>query len=166
MKSTIKLRLRQIISLMLIMVWMIIVFIFSNQPGDESAHTSGYVTDKICNTISQFIEISEESRQNISSVINVIVRKMAHFSIYMLGGMLLMNFASTYKNIKEKKQIIYSILIGIIYAGTDEIHQYFIEGRSCMITDVFIDTLGIITGICAFLILLKIYKRVKNVKGD
>ena len=36
--------------------------------------------------------------------------------------------------------IITSILIGALYAVSDEIHQLFIVGRSCEIRDVIIDT--------------------------
>ena len=57
-----------------------------------------------------------------------------------------MAFISTYQ-IKEKNRIIISTIIGIIYACSDEIHQSFVPGRSPMITDVMIDTMGVILGI-------------------
>lgn len=39
------------------------------------------------------------------------------------------------------------------YAVTDEIHQLFVEGRSCQITDWTIDTLGAVIGTTAFIII-------------
>lgn len=73
-----------------------------------------------------------------------------------------MNFMNLFDKTDEQKML-YSIIIGIIYATTDEIHQYFIPGRSMSILDVFIDTLGLCTGIVIFLILYNsIIKRMKN----
>ena len=59
---------------------------------------------------------------------------------------------------KKEHKIIISISIGGVYAIIDEIHQYFIPGRSSMITDVGIDTLGVITGVIIYLCALKIIK--------
>ena len=36
---------------------------------------------------------------------------------------------------------------GIIYATTDEIHQYFVIGRSGEVADVFLDGIGVVTGV-------------------
>ena len=46
----------------------------------------------------------------------------------------------------------------IIYAASDEFHQYFVPGRSAAIKDVFIDTCG---GIAASIVNNLFYK-VKN----
>ncbi len=52
-----------------------------------------------------------------------------------------------------------SSTLGIIYATSDEIHQYFVPGRACMIEDVFIDTLGVMLGISLILLGKKIIKK-------
>lgn len=63
-----------------------------------------------------------------------------------------MGFISTYK-LEEKKKITITILFGLIYAISDEIHQGITgEGRSPRIFDVYIDTLGTATG--SFVMLL------------
>ena len=60
--------------------------------------------------------------------------------------------------------------MGALYAITDEIHQLFVPGRSGMIKDVFIDSLGIITGVIICLIIIKIIniiiKKVIKIKGE
>ena len=56
--------------------------------------------------------------------------------------------------LSKRKKIFVSIIIGFIYAVTDEFHQFFIEGRSASIKDVAIDTLGVITGVVVFLAFL------------
>ena len=164
MKNIKKLKKRQIIYLILIIIWMIAIFIFSNQPGIQSENTSESVTSKVINIASQKINIEQNTKENLIQIIDPIMRKLAHFTIYLIGGFLIMNFANTYKA-KEATKIAYSIIVGMIYAGTDELHQNFIAGRSCLITDVYIDTLGIATGVFVFLLIFNIYIKVmKNFK--
>lgn len=147
-------RYKQAIYLGLIIMWMATIFYFSNQPGVESGNTSGRVT-KLIVSVSANITPSQEAH------IDRIVRKIAHYGAYLLGGILLINYINTL-SLEEKKKILYAIAIGMIYAGTDELHQYFVEGRSCMITDVFLDALGIATGVLAFWLVKKIYNEHKT----
>ena len=51
------------------------------------------------------------------------------------------------KELKIDNKFIVSLLICVIYALSDEIHQLFIIGRSGNIIDVLIDSLGSIIGI-------------------
>ena len=46
-----------------------------------------------------------------------------------------------------------------MYAITDEIHQFFVPGRSCRIFDAFVDSCGVITGILLYISMLKIIDR-------
>ena len=43
-----------------------------------------------------------------------------------------------------------------LYAVTDEVHQYFVPGRSCELRDVLVDTSGALTGILAAFALLSV----------
>ena len=86
-----------------------------------------------------------------------IIRKGAHLSIYTLVGILIMSFISTYKlHLKYKFSI--SILVGLIYAISDEIHQSFIPERTASPIDVGIDTFGVFLGIIIVLIIISVYK--------
>ena len=51
-----------------------------------------------------------------------------------------------------------SFSTSILYAISDEVHQYFVPGRFATLTDLIFDTLGIITG----LICIHIYKKIGN----
>lgn len=46
----------------------------------------------------------------------------------------------------------------ILYAVTDEIHQYFVPGRSCRLFDVGVDSLGILFGALLFLLTVQTQK--------
>lgn len=76
-----------------------------------------------------------------------------------------MALVSTY-NIKEKNRLIISLTTGIIYATSDEIHQSFVPGRSPMITDIVIDTMGVILGILLIILGKKIIKKYRKNKQN
>ena len=69
----------------------------------------------------------------------------------------MMSFISTY-NIKLKYRFLISILVGLVYASSDEIHQSFIPRRTASIIDVGIDTAGVFLGIILVLIIISVYK--------
>ena len=140
---------KKILTIILILIWMCIVFKFSSQPSTESSQLSGGITKAILN----FFNVLEGKTIEQQSAIETIIRKLAHFSIYALGGILILLHINLYK-IKTNKKVIISWLIGTTYAMTDEIHQLFVPGRSCELRDVCIDSLGIITGIIILLIIL------------
>lgn len=55
-----------------------------------------------------------------------------------------------------------SLIVGIIYATSDEIHQIFIPGRGPLFTDVILDTMGVFLGILLIVLIMKIYEKVIN----
>lgn len=153
---------KKTIILILIIINCITIFYFSNQVADISSGSSGRVVNFIAQILPRLRNMPEEEKQIIcSEILQPIVRKTAHFSIYTLLGFLTMNFALTYNEATYKKTL-YSWLFGTIYAITDEIHQLFIQGRSCEFRDVCIDSLGVLTGIILALIVFEICKKIKN----
>ena len=72
-----------------------------------------------------------------------------------------MNFAFYFSFSKQEKAL--SLIFTSLYALSDEIHQIFIDGRSCEFRDWVIDTAGALIGIAAFLLVMLI---IKKRKGD
>ena len=158
MTKNTKIRPKNIVYLVVIILWMSLVFYFSHQPGDTSGNTSSSVTEIIVNIITLGQEYNTEQKAILIERLNPIVRKLAHYSIYTLGGFLIINYLNIHIE-KDKKKILFSIAFGAIYAMTDEFHQYFIIGRTASFFDVCIDTLGIITGVYIFVLLSWLLKR-------
>ena len=148
----------KIIGITLILIWMITVFIFSNEKATESKVTSRKVTIAIVQAISGK-DISDNEKLLVS--VDKIVRKLAHYTLYTVGGVLIISFAYTMDKTKKEK-ILYSIAFGVCFVITDEVHQLFVPGRTGRLLDVGIDTLGIITGILIFLIIKKMIGAVRN----
>lgn len=146
----------KIFKLILIILWMIAIFIFSSQQGTESGNTSRKFTVAIIQiTSGESLTLDDPLVEEIQ----LFIRKMAHFTIYAIGGFLIINYAyTTEKTMKQK--MLYSITFGGGYAVTDEIHQFFVSGRSAQILDVGIDTTGVIIGILIYLALRKLIELV------
>ena len=140
------------------------IFGFSNQDSKESGSLSRTVTEAITKNVKSIQKLKKSEKEILLEKIEKVVRKIAHFSIYTLVGFLLMALFSTY-NLEERNRIIYSLIIGMVYATSDEIHQKFIEGRSGQITDVMIDSMGVLFGILIVMLLIEIYIKIyKNIK--
>ena len=75
-----------------------------------------------------------------------IVRKIGHFLEYLVMGLALGLAAG---NVRKRRQLAYWIswIGGTLFAVTDEIHQYFVPGRSCEFRDVVIDSCGVALGV-------------------
>ena len=131
------------------------IFGFSNQ----NSETSSGLSQKVANFVVEFIpsieNMPEPEKENVIDRIESIIRKIAHYSIYTLVGILLMSLMSTYK-IKELDRIAVSLIVGVIYAVTDEIHQAFVPGRGPLVTDVILDSIGVLTGIFIVMLVYKI----------
>lgn len=136
------------------------IFRFSAQNGVESSSLSQKVTVKFVNIFPYTKNLSAETKAKLVAHGEIIVRKIAHFSIYTLVGIFIMAFMSTF-NTKLKIQFGVSILVGLIYAITDEYHQSFIPGRGPSAIDVCIDTCGVIFGILIVLAIISIYRAFK-----
>ena len=121
------------------------IFNFSNQGGTESSGLSRKVARIIIDKLPQTKKLNEQAKNETVEKSQTIIRKGAHLSIYALVGLLMMNLMCTYK-ISNKNKFLITILVGIIYASSDEIHQSFIPGRTAAFTDVCIDTCGAILG--------------------
>lgn len=136
---------KKLIKYILIIFWMCLIFYFSNQPSSESTSVSDGVMAKIINIVEVITnhEFNETQIDNIYKYGITPLRKLAHFSIYFILGILMYNLVKEY----NKKILVISLLCCILYACSDEIHQLFIFGRSGEVRDVLIDSLGSLLGI-------------------
>lgn len=94
---------------------------------------------------------------------NFIIRKWAHFGIYMGLGILSMGVFTYAFNFY--KAFIITFYCGSLFAFTDEIHQLFVDGRKAQIGDLGIDVLGLVTGmtVCLFVyIIIKLILRISK----
>ena len=132
----------KIVKIIILILWMILIFILSNQTGSESQNLSDtFISKTICNFINNCNP----------DIYSFIVRKLAHFTIYFILGIFsVINF----KNNKE--DLINALIICITYAFFDEIHQMFINNRSGEVRDIIIDS---ISSLISILLIYRIRKK-------
>lgn len=114
----------RIVFIILTIIWMISVFCFSHEPSTKSSNTSANVIRTILNIV-YGNSLSEEEMQTKIQELSPIIRKLAHYTLYTAGGIVIGTAAFTY-NISLKRKILITQLIGSTYSITDELHQYFI----------------------------------------
>ncbi len=144
----------------LTLAWMIMIFLFSAQEGDDSTQTShrvGLFLGRIL--VSDFDRMSETEQLEWAEKIDLPVRKAGHATEYAVLAVLFF-FALTGESdeIAERlrksgakpmrdSRYLWSFLLTAVYAGTDEFHQLFVKGRAGSIIDVGIDSLGALAGL-------------------
>jgi len=124
---------RKLIYWSLLIAWMIMIFVMSNQPATVSDSQS-------IGILELFSKIGININGIFGNLANFVIRKCAHFFEYMILALLTFNVLKLYFNTKQV--VICTIAIVFIYACSDEIHQLFVLGREGAIRDVIIDTCG------------------------
>ena len=146
-------RVQKIVPWILVLLWMILIFLFSHQPAAESAKLSSGITEKILMVINKIVPKLSIDQGSFSHFI----RKAAHFGVYFVLGFLVVNaliISNRPKNTLSRLDIfLIGLFVSVLYAISDEVHQLFIPGRSGELRDVLLDSLGSVTGIVCMLIL-------------
>lgn len=155
-----------VIFIILTIILAVLIFLFSNDTGDESGSKSSRVTNLILSIVMKdFKSMSESEREELVDKYSFIVRKLAHFSEYAALGFLIYGSIFTSNlSIREKKffMVIISWIMATIYASTDEIHQMFVAGRGPSVRDVLIDSIGAFFGVLVFSLLSFIISKIKT----
>jgi hypothetical protein len=140
---------KKYIYLIFMLAVMALIFYFSGQNADESGETSSEVL--------AWIVAHTAVKGNVPEFAETLIRKLAHFSIYFVLGI---SSALTVSEWKPRRRIfLWSWLIPVVYACTDELHQYFVPGRSCEFRDVCIDSTGALLGVILVRFILWYFKR-------
>ena len=160
---------------------MVIIFLFSSQPGEESSAESSRIVGLVLYFFEYLRGMKFSQAQYVfwAEKIHTPVRKLAHMAEYAaLAWSILIPVLSQYKECwqlrpKQKelcssktgvcrkglwRLCLLSFLVTAVYAATDEFHQLFVEGRSGAVSDVFVDSAGACIGILGYLFLWKIVK--------
>lgn len=122
------------------------IFCMSNEPAEVSADRSGGIADIIAPIfVKNFEKLDAAEREAVLSTTDHIIRKIAHFCMYATLGALF-TFASLYRKRTWLCHILLPLAFGALYAASDEIHQVFVPGRGPLVTDVILDSCGVLCG--------------------
>jgi VanZ family protein len=140
---------RIFLSWTLVVVWMILIYMLSAQPVDQSSHLSSGITEFIMGTTMEHAQFQRQDH---------LVRKNAHLFNYMILGMLVMN-AMRRSGMSWSKAIALVFGLCALFAASDEFHQLFVPGRGAAGKDVLIDSLGALIGISLYGLIARMGRR-------
>ena len=127
---------KKIIIGILIVAWICVIWGHSMQPAVVSEGESG----KFLAILSKVLPFLAENENGM-----FIVRKAAHFTEYLILGVLLcMEFSTYLRGIWER--FLNPLFSGLFVCFIDETIQLFVEGRSGEIRDMWIDFAGVALG--------------------
>lgn len=129
-----------------VILWMAVIFTFSSQPAVQSDELSKGIVYKVIEFLSEYGDIPVFSQPDnelfaMADILDHYIRKLAHFSVFAVLGILVYNLMAAY-GIKRSKIIFLAALVCFLYAVSDEVHQLFVDGRAGQIKDVVIDSGG------------------------
>lgn len=136
-----RVKIRKVLIILLV-IWMVCVFALSHQNGEQSGGLSRKVAIFMAHGNAEQAERLEP-----------VIRKAAHITEYAAGGMIFYGILCTYPGKNRNFKAVLSVAFVAFYAGTDELHQSFIDARNGNVVDVFIDTFGGVLGVFAVFII-------------
>jgi len=74
---------------------------------------------------------------------DVFWRKLFHATEFGILSLLFWRALHYGENVNLKKALCWSFLLTVLYAISDETHQYFVPNRECRLRDMGIDSLGV-----------------------
>ena len=139
---------------------MVTIFMFSAENAEESIETSDGIVDVVVEKVTENAkdDMSPEEYDSLRMKISTIVRKCAHYSIYLVLGVLTA-LAFGRHTVSGTKRFALSQLWCSLYAVSDEIHQIFVPGRAGRVLDVLIDSAGALCGIALVALIAFLVKR-------
>jgi len=145
-----------------VVIWMAVIFSLSGQVAVKSASLSGSTVRVVIeNTQPGFHKLPVAEQNSIVESYQHLARKTAHMLAYLLLGVLCMSALYQY-SMRRGARFVAAFAVCVGYAGTDELHQLFISGRSGQISDVCIDACGVVIGICAVMLVHWIWRKTKK----
>ncbi len=131
-----------IISWCLVAICMAVIFFLSAQNGEESK------------------ELSENTARLLwFGLSDDFVRSCAHCLEF--AGLSALVFNALYWSFGKFRPCV-AVLITAAYAASDEIHQIFVDGRACQLTDFLVDCSGAFIGAAAGMVSAIIISRINR----
>lgn len=156
MKDVIKSKLPLVISCAAALLILFMMFGFSNQDGNESSRASSLFVDYIIKALNL-----SDAQETVSKV-TLIIRKLAHFTIFAALGM---SLGGVSYNLFTKRRFLCAASAGLLVAVLDESHQIFVSGRTASVKDVLIDFSGALCGAAFMFLIIYIVKKLREKRG-
>lgn len=137
----------------IVLVIMITIFFFSAQQQEQSESLSFPIGDAMWDSgffefdlFNPIRESYEAGNEPFILFVQRLVRKLAHVFIFtVLAFFIRICLESWFSG--KKHLLLYSFLIGAVYAISDEVHQLMVPTRSGSVQDILLDCGGVLLGV-------------------
>ncbi len=144
---------------------MVLIFVLSHQSGGTSA--------KVSNTIADAVGVKpteDVTASNVPVLAGFSLRKLAHIGLFMALAMsAALFYMSLTKRLTWGRRVLLvslaALVTGVLYAVSDEVHQYFIPYRFFSAKDILIDSFGVVLGIPAAIGVWHLTARLYQMRG-
>ena len=151
---------KKIIFTIMTLLWVVVIFSFSLQPGEVSGSLSGSFLNKVLEWFAPGIfEKLETMPQEQLDMWHMVLRKCAHFTEFAVLGVL---SSLTLLQTKVSRRVLVAMAFCLVVASMDETLQLFVDGRAGRVVDVIIDGAGALCGIGVISVLRSVYKLLKT----
>lgn len=122
-----------------VILWM--VFIFWMSTGTFSAENTSMIIEPVIKFV------APETPPKTVDIIHHVIRKLGHLTEYFVLGLLLFRaFRNSFRASGLWRPAIFTVLVIVLYASSDEFHQMFVSSRTASAVDVCIDIAGGVFG--------------------
>ena len=142
-------------SILLSVIVIFLLFYFSGQTMNQSNDVSRSLAQELIDLL------GIECERNQLDRINLLLRKAAHFTLFLLLGL---GLSGVLSKMKVRYPVRTVLILGAVIAAANEGHQYFSDGRSPSIYDVCLDELGATMGIGIFWLMSSLLRKRQGYK--
>lgn len=157
----------------LIIIWMVLIFYMSAQPGDTSGEISGSVSHLFMQIWNSVFGLgwNEGEVLHMAQTWDYPIRKLAHMTEFGILAMLgywtlgsyerfrgsvhLIETGSMRAWLSKNKRYVAAWLLTVCYAATDELHQLFVPDRNGNVFDVAVDGTGAVIALLFVYVLMR-----------
>lgn len=138
------------------------IFVFSAQDGNDSNGLSSKFSRLFVKLLfNDFDKMTEAQQLFVVAGLNHFIRKLAHFTAYMIMG--ICSYAFFYlAEIRLKGAYLPAVILCALYAVLDEVHQLFIPGRSGQFNDILLDTAGAAFGAALAVVTIVVVRNIQS----
>lgn len=135
---------------------MILIFLFSAKPATQSSQMSEAVVEQLLLTAEKFSDANWTNKEFLMWVnrMHTPIRKLAHMAEYAVLALTVAFPLYLVWRLAGKQLLFICESICVLYAASDELHQWFVPGRSCELRDIIIDSAGAFLGCCIAVIFI------------
>lgn len=139
-----------------------LIFYMSAEPAVVSTERSSSLSYTLLKLVMPDFETLGEARQTeLAKTTEHVLRKGAHFCIYMALGIFACLFSMCFAS-SGQTHFFRSFAFCFLFAVGDEWHQWFVPGRAARGSDILLDSAGALCGILLILYATKVWLRRKN----